>query len=293
MLYCTSCGKEMEEGARYCPHCGTPVDGTAPELKVEEINVPYPDTASARLEIVIRSAGRVNVSGGAKDGFIEGTIEYDAPQLTPIVEAHGDRIRVVQPERFWDSIRTNPLNRWDLRLGDGKPFSMDVNCGVSMGRWDLGGLPITSLQLEAGVSNNVVTFESPNPETLDVLRLSVGAGDVEVKGLLNSNFHRMKVEGGVGAVKLDFTGKELDRDAIVEIGGGVGSYRIVVGEAVPARVRVGGLASVSALGGFRKMHRGGFRLGGEYTNEAYEGSQGPTLEIDIRMGVGSVTLDTR
>jgi hypothetical protein len=259
-------------------------------LKVEEINIPYPDTASARLEIEIRSAGRVNVSGGAKDSFIEGTIEYDAPQLAPIVEAHGDRIRVIQPERFWDNIRTNPLNRWDLHLGDDKPFSMEVKCGVSMGRWDLGGLPITSLQLEAGVSNNVVTFESPNPEILDGLRLSAGAGDVEVKGLLNSNFHRMKVEGGVGAVKLDFTGKKLDRDATVEISGGVGNYRVTMGEAVPARVRVEGLASVSAMGGFRKMRRGGF-LGGEYTNEAYEDSQGPVLEIDIRMGVGSVTLD--
>ena len=43
----------------------------------------------------------------------------------------------------------------------------------------------------------------------------------------------------------------------------------------------------------RKMSRGRFPLGGEYTNDAYETSQGPVLEIEITMGVGSVTLETR
>jgi hypothetical protein len=262
-------------------------------LKTEEIDVPYPDAASARLEIEIRSAGRVNVLGGTKGGFVEGTVEYDIPEMAPRVDVSGNRVRVVQARRFWDNVRTNPINRWDLRLGDEKPFSMDVKCGVSMGRWELGSLPITDLQLEAGVSSNVVTFESPNPEGLERFKLGAGAGDVEILGLLNSNFHQMKVEGGVGEVKLGFTGKELDHDATVDIGGGVGSYRITVDESVPVRARVEGMVSVTALGGFRKMSRGRFPLGGEYTNDAYETSKGPALELDITMGLGSITLDTR
>jgi hypothetical protein len=293
MPYCANCGKEIEEEARFCSYCGSAVGGVARELKTEEIDVPYPDATPARLEIEIRSAGRVNVSGGTKGGFVEGTVEYDIPEMAPRVDVSGNRVRVVQARRFWDNVRTNPINRWDLRLGDERPFSMDVKCGVSMGRWELGGLPITDLQLEAGVSSNVVTFESPNPERLERFKLGAGAGDVEILGLLNSNFHQMKVEGGVGDVKLGFTGKELDHDATVDIGGGVGSYRITVDESVPVRARVEGMVSVTALGEFRKMSRGRFPLGGEYTNDAYETSKGPALELDITMGVGSVTLDTR
>ncbi len=293
MPYCASCGKEIEEEARFCSYCGTAVGGVARELKTEEIDVPYPDADSARLEIEIRSAGRVNVSGGAEGSFIDGTVEYDIPEMAPRVDLSGDRVRVVQARRFWDNVRTNPINRWELRLGDGKPFTMEVKCGVSMGRWELGGLPITDLRLEAGVSNNVMTFESPNPEMMERLKLGAGAGDLEIQGLLNSNFRMMKVEGGVGEVRLGFTGKELGHDASVEIGGGVGSYRITVDEAVPVRARVEGMVSVTALGGFRKISRGRFPLGGEYTNEAYEASRGPALELDITMGVGSVTLDTR
>jgi len=48
---------------------------------------------------------------------------------------------------------------------------------------------------------------------------------------------------------------------------------------------------VSAHGGFVQTRSGGF-LGGVYTNDAYEKSQGPSLRLDIRLGVGSVSIDT-
>jgi hypothetical protein len=169
---------------------------------------------------------------------------------------------------------------------------MDVKCGVSMGDWDLGGLPLTDLTLQAGVSNNSVGFDSPNPEALRLLKFSAGAGDIDISGLLNANFDRMKVEGGVGEVKLGFTGKSLDRDARVDIGGGVGSFRITVDETVPTRVSVEGLASVSVHGGFVQTRSRGFPMGGVYTNDAYENKQGPSLRMELRMGVGSVSIDT-
>jgi hypothetical protein len=292
MPFCIKCGKELGVEDQFCSSCGTPVGEVIRAIQVETLEVPYPEGDSARLEIVVRSAGRVNVSGGASEKFVEGTVEYDDSELAPVVRIQGDRVRITQEEKFVVRIRSNPVNRWDLKLGDERPFSMDVKCGVSMGDWDLGGLPLTDLILQAGVSNNSVGFDSPNPEALRLLKFSAGAGDLDISGLLNANFDRMKVEGGVGEVRLGFTGKSLDRDARVDIGGGVGSFRITVGETVPTRVSVEGLASVSAHGGFLQTRSRGFPLGGVYSNDAYEASQGPSLRLDIRMGVGSVSIDT-
>lgn len=93
-------------------------------------------------------------------------------------------------------------------------------------------------------------------------------------------------------MRLGFTGKSLNRDARVDIVGGVGSFRITVDEAVPTRVSVEGLASVSAHGGFVQTRSRGFPMGGVYTNDAYESSESPSLRLDIRLGVGSVSIDT-
>jgi hypothetical protein len=291
MPFCSKCGKELGVEDLFCSACGTPVGETIHAIQVETLDIPYPEGDSARLEIVVRSAGRINVSGGASEKFVEGTVEYDDSELAPVVRVQGDRVKIIQEERYVVRVRSNPVNRWDVKLGDRKPFSMAVKCGVSMGDWDLGSLPLTDLTLRAGVSNNSLSFDAPNPEALRLLKLSAGAGDLEAGGLLNANFDRMKVKGGVGEVRLGFTGKSLDRNARVDIGGGVGSFRITVDKAVPTWVSVEGLASVSARGGFVQTRSGGF-LGGVYTNDAYETSKEPSLRIDIRMGVGSVSLDT-
>jgi len=183
------------------------------------------------------------------------------------------------------------VNRWDLCLGDEKPFSIDLRSGVSMGRLNLGRLPITELNMQTGVSNNEITFDGPNPEIMKNFKLTAGAGDVRLEGLLDANFEQMKVGGGVGEVVLRHTGEKLRRDAWVTMEGGVGSFMIIVDEAVPTRATVKGLAGVSTQGRFHKW-RGGFPSGGEYRNDAYESVTGPRLEFNITMGVGSITLDT-
>ena len=220
MPFCIKCGKELSAEDSFCPSCGTPVGATHRAIQLKALETPCPEGHSARLEIVVRSAGRVNVSGGASGKFLEGTVEYDDFELAPVIRVQGDRVRIIQEERFVVRVRSNPLNRWDIKLGDVKPFSLDVKCGVSLGDWDLGGIPLTDLTLQAGVSTNSLSFDSPNPENLRLLKLLAGAGDLEAGGLLNANFERMKVEGGVGEVRLGFTGKSLDRDVRADIGGG-------------------------------------------------------------------------
>ncbi len=294
MPYCYSCGKEIEEEARYCPYCGVSVRGAerARELRVEEISIPYPEAPSAALEIVIGAMGRVRVGGGAREGFVEGRIEYDVPEWEPVVQESGDTVRIVQAER-WEEKRWllhDFVNRWDLRLGDGKPFRLRMKTGVTRGEWNLGRLPITDLRVDTGVSENRIMFSGPNPETMENFRLGSGVGDVDLEGLLNAKFNRAEVSGGVGDVTLRFTGEKLVRDATVKMEGGVGSFRVIVDDDVPARVTVRGLTSVSTHGGFSR--RRGQIFGGEYTNRAYDEAQGPRLEFDITMGVGSVTLDT-
>jgi hypothetical protein len=294
MPYCHRCGKEIDEKARFCPYCGVPVGGAerARELLVEEIEIPYPDAPSVALEIAIGAAGRVHVGGGSEEGFVEGRIEYDVPEWKPRVHVSGGTVRIAQAERWEERWPLHDfVNRWDLRLGDGKPFRLRVKTGVTTGDWGLGGLPITDLRFDTGVSRNRISFDGPNPETMEGFKLGAGVGDVELEGLLDANFRRMEVSGGVGDVTLGFNGMELRQDSTVKVEGGVGSFKIIVDEGVPARATVKGLTSVVALGGFRR--RRGRIFGGEYANQAYEGARGSRLEFDITVGVGSVTLDTR
>lgn len=291
MPYCYKCGQPIDDDALFCSRCGASVRMVEPgELLVERIAIPFPEGDDARLEIEIGAAGRVNVTSGG-EGFVEGTIEYDVPEWVPRVERRGSTVRIVQAERFRARIMDNPVNRWELRLGDEKPFSLGVRSGVSSGRWELGGLPITGLSLNTGVSENTVAFSAPNPEAMDRFKVAAGVGEVRLSGLLDANFRSMDVKGGVGEIDMRFTGEGLRQDADVWIGGGVGSLKITVDESVPTRMSIQGLISVSPRGGFGRR-RAGFPAGGDYANMAYDDVAGPRLEFNVSMGVGSVRLDT-
>lgn len=110
------------------------------------------------------------------------------------------------------------------------------------------------------------------------LHMGAGQGDLRLQGL---SLTRLEVHVGAGQLTLDLRGdwkKNLD----TEIHGGVGSATIRLPKNVGVRVNAtGGIGAISA-GGLR-------RDGDEYVNEAY-GKSPVTLRVDIRGGIGEISL---
>jgi hypothetical protein len=299
MPFCYRCGGEIPEDARYCQHCGTYLKAM-PEEKLfrEKIEVHYPESSMATLEIVVGAPGKVEVRG-CGETLVSGTVEYNVPEWAPRVEVRGDRMRLVQAESWEDKIKSirDTVNRWDLRLGEGRPLSLKVKASVTECKWHLGGLPLTDLKVETGVSENIITFEGENPETLSSFELNTGLGEVRVNDLLNANLTSMSVQACVGDLTLRFSGKRPEHDAAVRVEGGVGDLKVMVDEFVRARVEVSGMIRVTTRGSFDRVGERSkgpldimLPLGGVYMNQAHYLEDGPALEIEVTMGVGSVTL---
>ena len=291
MPFCQNCGKEVEVDARFCPKCGIPLQGKAGkgDLFIENIDVPFPDTETAALDIDIEIGGRIKINPG-EDSLLEGMIEYDIPEWKPRIETLGSLVKLKQGEGWRGRIWRTPSNRWDVKLGKVKPYSLDVKSGISHGEWNLGGLPLTELVFNTGVGDNIVTFKEENPVEMKRLRMTAGVGQLGVEGLLNARSQDMKISGGVGGTKLNFTGAELKQDTYIKIEGGVGGVSVEVNEDTPSIAKVQGLTDVSARGTFYR--RSGSITNRVYVNEAYAEGVSPRLEFHITMGIGGVGLRT-
>ena len=291
MPFCQSCGKEVEEDARFCPKCGTPLQGEVGEgdLFIEKINIPFPEGETSALDIDIEIGGRIKINPGGEK-LLEGTIEYDIPEWKPRIETRGSLVKLRQGEGWRGRVWRTPRNHWDVKLGKAKPYSLDVRSGISHGEWNLGGLPLTELVFNTGVGDNIVTFKEENPVEMKRLRISAGVGQLGIEGLLNTRSHDMKISGGVGGSKLNFTGAELKHDTYIKIEGGVGGVSVEVNEDTPTIAQVQGLTDVSARGTFYR--RSGGITNRVYVNEAYSEGKSPRLEFSITMGLGGVGLRT-
>jgi len=289
MPYCHNCGKNVDDEDQYCPKCGAALKPSSGELAAETISIGYPEADNPELEISVAVAGYIKAEPGG-DKLVEGTIEYNLPEWKPEVTQTRDTVAIRQLERYswraWD----NPVNDWNIRLGAAKPYRLRVKAGVGRGTWSLGGLPLTSLHIDTGVSQSQISFDAPNPHVMQVMRIQTGVGETRFSGLLNARFREMRLSGGVGEVKLDFTGPKPEQDTNIKIDGGVGAFDLKIDPTLPAVFYVTGLTGVTTRGGVVKR-RGGFGRG-EYATEAFESSGGPKLVFDISMGIGGVTLST-
>jgi hypothetical protein len=115
------------------------------------------------------------------------------------------------------------------------------------------------------------------PTDLSV-KLGAGESDLDLRGI---DLTALSVDMGVGEMTLNLLGPHK-RSLDIRIEGGVGSGTIVLPDDVGVRVKVdGGLGSISARGLAKRDH--------VYTNDLY-GTGDVSLEIDIDVGIGSLTL---
>lgn len=176
-------------------------------------------------------------------------------------------------------------NRWDIELSRSYKTDLKLELGFCDAFIDLGGIPLTGLNLDIGVAEGKLTFNSPNPTELDNISIEAGAAEFEIRKLLNANFRTLKFDGGVGDFRLDFTG-DLHSRAQAEISIGLGSAVIYLPRDLPVRIE----AEDNFLSKVKFRNAAGLRMrNGYYKSEDYDtAASGLGLRIDV--GLGSVEI---
>jgi hypothetical protein len=160
---------------------------------------------------------------------------------------------------------------------------LTIEAGASETDLDLGGLPISRLEVKQGAGKYRIDFSAPNPQVMSLFDLDAGAGDIELSHLVNANFAEMSIDGGAAAYRLDFSGTP-QRDAYVKISTGVSSVEIRVPASTAAKISTESvLGSIEIGDGFMKKE-------GAFWTEAALAGKRPVLTIRTSVALGSLRL---
>lgn len=242
------------------------------------VDQPIPAGNGVKDVSIAMGAGTLNLSGGA-NSLINGTVEYNVSQWKPILTEDGDKVTIKQENLDNLPVPRNLVNDWTIQLNSSTPMDLHVAAGAYQGTLDLGGLRLQNLSIADGASQVTVNFNTPNPEVMGTLSYKTGASQVKLYGLANANFNDLEFESGAGNYTLDFTGT-LQRDANVTVKSGVSQITLIVPTGMPAKVMIdGALNNINTEGSWT------------HNNNTYEvAGQGPTLTVNINMGVGNLNL---
>ncbi len=235
-------------------------------------------------------AGNLTVFSADEGLLYDIGLRYDAARL--------------RPERSWET--TGSAGRlelkfestgegdteWDfdddefgqLRLGLSRevPASLRVDVGAAEAQLDLGGIPLTRFVYRTGASSTRISFDEPNPASMDRMELAAGAAEFEATGLGNAGFSTLEFEGAVGEVTLDFTG-EWTHDATADISVGLGALHLILKRDIGVRLEKTGF-----LAGFDP--RGLEKVDGGWQSKNWDTAP-HQLRIDLKAAFGKVDIE--
>ena len=216
-------------------------------------------SASTALVELQMGAGRVTLNGGASD-LMDATFTYNVTAWKPIVDyvVNGDegRLLVRQPSGTYQAFSGSYHNDWGIHLSSTIPMDLDLKNGAGDMDMDLSDTMVHTLTVDSGASSTTIKA-SPKAMT------------------------SLNIKAGVGSVNIDLTG-DWKNSADVQVNGGVGSIKLVVPENIGVTINAQrGLGSINASGFTRN--------GSTYYNAAW-GTTAVTLNLDLNIGVGSVTI---
>jgi hypothetical protein len=233
------------------------------------------------FDIKINLGGANITVGSNEDTLVQGTVQYNVPELKPEVITGSNQIEIKMGS-FDGVLPSDVKNEWDLKLGQGLLTNLTVAIGTSKGQWDLGGLSLKTLNWSQGAADVNLRFSQPNPVSLDNFTLNSGAGKLTVQGLGNANIHTANFTSGAGQLDLTFDGK-LSQDAAIKLKSGVTGMTIYSG-GNPIQL-------VKTDGGLSSINNGSWSKSGEtYTSPEWNNSSGPKIIIQLELSVGSLDL---
>jgi hypothetical protein len=234
------------------------------------------------------AAGLLKVVPGRQAELYRMHLSYDAERFVPLshYEAPAATVRLGVESAGRTGLRvvseSHLRQKAVVELSPQIDLALNLNLGAGEAELDLGGLRIASVRLEAGASRASVRFSAPNRTRCESAVFAAGAADLAIYRLGNSRCEKVKVEGGVGKLTLDFGGAWTATQK-AELTLSMGELRLKLPKRVPVRITMDRfLSSFHAEGLTQK--------GSSWVTRDFDPDQ-PHLDIALKCSVGTVRVE--
>ncbi len=237
------------------------------------------------MEVNVRyGAGRFSV-GPAETGVLyHMQLEYDEDVFSPLDEYQDGSLRIGTESlgRRFRLGNDQGASYMELELSRDVAIDLNMDFGAVKADIDLGGIPLTRLEIATGASQTLLDISEPNPETMSRASMDVGAAEFTVLNLGNLNTERIDIHAGVGKIELGFTG-DWQQNARVSVDMGLGVVVLNFPRGLGVRV----VMKDTFLTSFDS--EGLVKRGDTYESLDYEDAE-YQIDIDIDAAFGSVRV---
>ena len=238
-----------------------------------------------RVELSV-AEGQIILSSGKEDEAFYARVDYTSRYKVRISYVkRGDEgfLKIKVKQRKGSFFGGRKRVRTVVRLPPSVPISLESSFGAGKARMNLSKLRLSDFSLSIGAGDTDVYFGTSNPEVMDLFQLEVGVGSINVRKLGNANCRRLEVNGGVGSITLDFSGK-WQRDIFASIAGGIGGIHLIFPRELGVELDASGF-------GAKKLSSAGFSRvsSGRYVSDNLATAK-YRLKGEVEIGLGGIRV---
>jgi hypothetical protein len=255
---------------------------------IEKINkiIPLGNEEMIRVEMDLALVDLLVSAGKSKD-ILNAEVSYDADKIRPIIDYTAGKtgfLWIESKKRGSYKDIKHLENEWDLEFTTKVPLEFSMDIGLGDCNFDLTDLVITDMDIEVGLVEMRIKFDSPNKERINRMRIESGLGEFVAEGLLNANVESFDYSGGLGSSELYFTGKCSNYcEADIEVG--LGSVEIYIEKGIPVKVySEGSFLSSIDIEDMKKVKKG------VYISRNWDENTNNRLELHLEVGLGSIDV---
>ena len=233
-------------------------------------------------------AGRFELRAATDPVLYAMRLRYNEDKTTPLhefdPEARTLRIGVDNASTGWSGRHSDNDDKAGMRLAlaPNVPLDLSLDLGATEANADFGGLSVRSLRVQSGAADETMDFSTPNGARLGTMAIDVGAASFTLRHIANANASSLTLNGGVGAVYLDFGGTWTgDMDAYVKVA--LGKVALTIPREVGVRLALDRFLTSFDNDGLEK--RDGYYYSDNWDTAKHH------LRIHVETTLGTVSID--
>ncbi len=196
------------------------------QSEVTYIKIPYPNAKDLHFKITAPISS-LDISPGIGNAWATGRF-HDPKFVIPLsIKQSGNIVEIIAVGAF--AYRTPPkfLPHMKLSFGRVKPFALSIAAGDISDHLNFGGLPLSSLDIQYGTSNQFIDFSYPNPQVMRRMKITADTGPIQIENFANANAAEIRLKGDSTRYRINF-GCELKRNTILHIGMAVSRVAVFI-----------------------------------------------------------------
>lgn len=247
------------------------------------------------LEVFIDvDAGGISVQKGQSPEEGKATFKYDKENFKTRFHfsEERNRLRISIDKRNWKRwpFKGNKHDEFIAELKVLLPYDVDIYLDVRLKAGEttmqLGGLRLKEVNLNNWAGKVKIGFQEPNPIVMVFLDIHNKVGEMELLDLGNARFERADIDGGIGALRVDFHGDLMDKSrAKVDID--IGEVSVYLPSDVGTLLIVGGGLEFLSM---KEIDPSLYRRGRYYLTEDYKDKQ-KQFSLYITPGLGELRVE--